>query len=191
MASWKSITSNRIIVLGKASKETVKIAQELVGGAGLEISSEHELPLTSQQSNCTLVVLDSQTQPLEKLRSLVTQGSNNKVILNLEDVNLAKLSNDTTHDLYWIASKDPVSLLGILLDRFQGAYWRGSDLVVSISNSFQIFHRGSKTPMTPSETTSVLASVLVACLFGMEERLIQKNLDTAKNETHTRYTEAL
>lgn len=191
MASWKSIASNSIIILGKASKETVKVAQELVAGSGIEISSEYDLPLNSRQSNCTLVFLDSQTQPLEKLRSLVTQGTNNRVILNLEDVNLAKLSRNITHDLFWIASKDPVSLLGVLLDQFQGAYLRGTDLVVSTGNSFELFNIRGQTLRLPQESISVLASVLVACLSGMEERQIQKNLDAAKNETKTRYTEAV
>lgn len=191
MASWKSIASNSIIILGKASKETAKVAQELVAGSGIEISSEYDLPLNSRQSNCTLVFLDSQTQPLEKLRSLVTQGTNNRVILNLEDVNLAKLSSDITHDLFWIASKDPVSLLGVLLDQFQGAYLRGTDLVVSTGNSFELFNISAQTLRLPQESISVLASVLVACLSGMEERQIQKNLNAAKNETKTRYTEAL
>lgn len=191
MASWKSIASNSIIILGKASKETAKVAQELVAGSGIEISSEYDLPLNSRQSNCTLVFLDSQTQPLEKLRSLVTQGTNNRVILNLEDVNLAKLSRNITHDLFWIASKDPVSLLGVLLDQFQGAYLRGTDLVVSTGNSFELFNIRGQTLRLPQESISVLASVLVACLSGMEERQIQKNLDAAKNETKTRYTEAV
>lgn len=191
MASWKSIASNSIIILGKASKETARVAQELVAGSGIEISSEYDLPLNSRQSNCTLVFLDSQTQPLEKLRSLVTQGTNNRVILNLEDVNLAKLSRNITHDLFWIASKDPVSLLGVLLDQFQGAYLRGTDLVVSTGNSFELFNIRGQTLRLPQESISVLASVLVACLSGMEERQIQKNLDAAKNETKTRYTEAV
>jgi len=200
MASLKDTANHPVIVLGKESTEAVKHFNRFFSGTGIEVSSENELPLTSHLSHCTLVVLDSESQSMDKLGSLLTQGSNKKVILNLEDLNLAKLSSEVPHELFWFASKDPVSLLGILLDRFQGAYWRDSEVVVSKENSFELFGLIGNSPMNAQQKKSLLVSVLVARLFGIEERQVQKRLETLllnesgdskKNETKIRQTEAV
>lgn len=200
MASLKNLAGNRIIVLGKESREVVKAFYGLFSGVGIEMSSEYDLPLDSSPNNCNLVVLDSETQSLEKLNTLVTQGTNKTVVLNLEDLKLAKLSAEITHELFWLSSKDPVSLLGILLDGFKGAYWRDSELVVSRLKSFELFSIGPNSTLSTQEKTWILTSVLMARLCGIEEDQIQKKLDAVVlNETRTlrmnvtkaRYTEAV
>lgn len=178
MASLRLTSSKRLVVLGKDSKEVVRYCDEMLLGTGIEISSEKHLPLTSNQNDCTLIVLDSESQSIETLTSLLTRGLNKTIILNLEDLNLARLSNEVPHELLWLASKEPSSILGALSDGFQGAYWRAAEIVVSKLNQVELFGVGEAPLLSASEKQSILVGVLVARICGINEDLVQKKLES-------------
>ncbi|MDE3155486.1 MAG: hypothetical protein KGN76_10315 [Acidobacteriota bacterium] len=88
------------------------LAHPVAGGA----------PPAGPPSRPTVALTDGSALAIRTAQELNVRAS--CVWLNLDDVDLVRLSGSLTVPIRWVAPGEPMTILGPLLDRFDGAYFR-------------------------------------------------------------------
>ena len=165
-----------LYVLGQHSEFALSALQSLLKDASVEVSWDGRIASQRVESHCTLLFLDEGGDLSSKAERLATTGFKKKVILNLENLSLVRISSEVPHDLFWLSPTDPAQRLGVLVDSFQGAYFRNEELIVSLGTEFSIFSAPEVNNLTSSFKSIALAGALCAKLHGLRDEEVQQGL---------------
>jgi len=165
-----------LYLVGQHSELALGILKELLKQVPVEVSCDGKIASHRIDSDCSVLVLDDSGNLSNKAERLTTSGFKKKVILNLEDLSLVRISSQIPHEIFWLSTTDPVHRLGVLIDGFQGAYFRGEEVVVSLGNEFSLFAFPEVSSLAPSFKNIALAGALCAKLYGLTDEEIQQRL---------------
>ena len=103
--------------------------------------------------------------------------ANSTLVLNLESLDLVRLSNHHTGDIRWFCQKDPRELVGPLLDHFRGTFYRThlNQLVYSSDQDLEIYD----LPLGIQQDSTLLAAVCAAREAGIKAETIRSQLRQA------------
>ena len=143
----------------------------------LEISNRqllelHKSPYIAVITNLTPDHLDDhgswENYLRAKKRIFRFQKENDFAILNYDDVNVRKISNEIKSRIYWFSQNEPLS---------QGAYLNQNILQITIGNkTYPICHKSDLKVLGKHNIYNVLAASLAAFLFGVSIETIQKEV---------------
>ena len=101
-------------------------------------------------------------------------NQNSTLVLNLESINLVRLSNQHNGPIRWICMRDPRELVGPILDHFRGTYYlkQANQIVYSGDQDFESYRLLQGTQVT----SQLLAFVCASRESGMTYEAVQAKI---------------
>jgi UDP-N-acetylmuramoylalanine--D-glutamate ligase len=129
---------------------------------------------------------DFATYSASKKRLLKACDRNSFVILNYDDANIARFSEENPGKLMWFTKRNPMEVGGSFAERFTGAYCNGADkkIVAKIGNKDESYDISAFRLMGEHNRENLMAAIIAARTIGVSPKAIQSVIGSFKGVAH-------
>jgi UDP-N-acetylmuramoylalanine--D-glutamate ligase len=121
-----------------------------------------------------------------KKRLLKACDKNSYVVLNYDDVNVSRFSEECAGKLLWFTKRDPMTVGGQFAEDFCGAYYKAStkEIVSKISGKEETYDISQFRLMGDHNKENLMAAICAARQMGVSQNAIQTVINTFRGVAH-------
>ncbi len=130
--------------------------------------------------------VDFQTYSNAKKKLLQVCDKNSFVILNYDNPNISKWSEEKIGKMIWFTKRDPISIGGPFAEDFVGVYWdaKNKKMISKITGKEEIYDLAQFRLFGEHNRENLMAAICAARAMGVDPKAIQNVINSFKGVPH-------